>query len=244
MALPPGTEELELKKRARRRLTGAIVLVLAVVVALPLLLDNRPKPVSKDIDVRIPAQDADRVVSKPISPSEPSAQAPAPAPLPLPEEPRKPAKPEEKQQLEPKAPATPSAPAKVAPESEKPKSKSVAEPEKPKPKPAAEPDKPRSKAAAETEKQRAKAPSETPRPKTTGAPQYVVQLGVFANPANAKQLQQKLSSQGVNAYSEVVKSSDGNRTRVRAGPYPTREEAEKVLAKLSSAGFDGVVAAR
>jgi DedD protein len=239
MALPPGTEELELKKRARRRLTGAIVLVLAVVVALPLLLDNRPRPVSKDIDVRIPAQDADRVVSKPISPSEPAAQISPPPPLPSPAEPGKTTKPEEK--LERKTPGAQSGAAKVAPESEK----SKAESEKPKSKAAAEPEKPRPKAAAEPEKPKAKAAApETSRPKATSGPQYVVQLGVFANPANAKQLQQKLSSQGVNAYSEVVKSSDGERTRVRAGPYPTREEAEKARAKLSSAGFEGVVAAR
>ena len=47
-------EELLLKKRARRRLMGAIALVLIVVVFLPMLLDSEPKPLSEDIAINIP----------------------------------------------------------------------------------------------------------------------------------------------------------------------------------------------
>jgi DedD protein len=54
MAKATSDEELQLKKRARRRLVGAIALVLIVVVFLPMFLDNEPKPLSQDIAINIP----------------------------------------------------------------------------------------------------------------------------------------------------------------------------------------------
>ncbi len=54
MAKAISDEELQLKKRARRRLVGAIALVLVVVVFLPMFLDNEPKPLSRDIAITIP----------------------------------------------------------------------------------------------------------------------------------------------------------------------------------------------
>ena len=49
MATPISEEELQLKKRARRRLIGAIALVTVVAVFLPMVLDHEPKSVSQDI---------------------------------------------------------------------------------------------------------------------------------------------------------------------------------------------------
>lgn len=54
MATAISSEELQLKKRARRRLVGAIALVLVVVIFLPMVLDNEPKPVSENIAINIP----------------------------------------------------------------------------------------------------------------------------------------------------------------------------------------------
>lgn len=54
MAKAISSEELQLKKRARRRLVGAIALVLVVVIFLPMVLDNEPKPVSENIAINIP----------------------------------------------------------------------------------------------------------------------------------------------------------------------------------------------
>ena len=45
------------KKRARRRLMGAIALVIAVVVLLPMVLDSEPKPLADDIAIQIPSRD-------------------------------------------------------------------------------------------------------------------------------------------------------------------------------------------
>lgn len=46
-----------LKRRARRRLIGAVTLTLAIVLLLPLLLDSEPKPGNQDIELRIPDKD-------------------------------------------------------------------------------------------------------------------------------------------------------------------------------------------
>ena len=51
-------DALMLKRRARRRLVGAIALVLLVVIVLPVVLDQEPKPVRHDLTVQIPSQDA------------------------------------------------------------------------------------------------------------------------------------------------------------------------------------------
>ena len=48
----------ELRVRARRRLAGAVALVLAAVVVLPMLLDSEPIPVSNNIAIRIPDRNA------------------------------------------------------------------------------------------------------------------------------------------------------------------------------------------
>jgi len=45
------------KKRARRRLVGAVALALAAAVGLPMLLDSEPKPLAGDIAIQIPPKD-------------------------------------------------------------------------------------------------------------------------------------------------------------------------------------------
>ena len=53
MQLVDEADELELKKRARRRLVGAVVLVLLVVTLVPLILDNEPRKISDDVEINI-----------------------------------------------------------------------------------------------------------------------------------------------------------------------------------------------
>jgi DedD protein len=48
------------KQRARRRLVGALALVLAAVIGLPMILDPEPKPVAADIAIEIPSRDKPR----------------------------------------------------------------------------------------------------------------------------------------------------------------------------------------
>ena len=54
----------ELRRRARRRLIGAIVLALAAAVLVPMLLESDPKPLGEDVSVKIPPVDDSKFVSK------------------------------------------------------------------------------------------------------------------------------------------------------------------------------------
>src|SRR5258707_917811 len=62
----------ELKRRARRRLVGAVVLALAAAVILPLLLESDPKPLGDDVSIKIPPVDNGRFVN-PLSPDKAGA---------------------------------------------------------------------------------------------------------------------------------------------------------------------------
>lgn len=59
--------------------------------------------------------------------------------------------------------------------------------------------------------------------------QYVVQMGVFNNVANAEELRTKLEGAGVPAQIEA---------RVQVGPFKTRQEAELAREKLRSLGME------
>lgn len=100
MARTISDEEVQLKRRARRRLIGAIVLVTAMVVVLPMVLDTEPKPSGEEVAVRIPSPGSgtfspklpDSPAPQPESkapppqakPEQPPAAAPAPPPKPAP----------------------------------------------------------------------------------------------------------------------------------------------------------------
>ncbi len=71
-------EEIALKKRARRRLIGAIALVTVVVVLLPMFLDSEPRPLNQEISIQIPAQSTEfssRVAALPRSATPDDAKA-------------------------------------------------------------------------------------------------------------------------------------------------------------------------
>lgn len=68
------------KKRARRRLVGAIALALAAAVGLPMLLDSTPKPLAGDIAIDIPAKDKAPALPVPAAPADAAASAAASAP--------------------------------------------------------------------------------------------------------------------------------------------------------------------
>lgn len=62
---------------------------------------------------------------------------------------------------------------------------------------------------------------------------FIVQIGAFSNADTARRWQKNLVKQGVKAYTEKA----GDKLRVRAGPYATREAAEKVRHRLESQGL-------
>ena len=101
-------------------------------------------------------------------------------------------------------------------------------------------DKAADKAAAKpTEKVAEK--SVEPKP-AAGA--FYIQVAALAELDKVKQVQQQIIDAGLRSYTEVVAAGKGNVTRVRAGPFASREEAEAARAKLATAGLEGKVAAR
>jgi DedD protein len=200
-------EELQLKKRARRRLVGAVALVLLIVVFLPMVLDSEPKPLNQDVTITIP----------PIPKPESNPQTPAPVPT----APAAPVTPHVAGMPE-AAPAPVPEAAAVQPKPEPPKSEAL------KPEPRAE-SKPAAKPAPKHEVKPA-----PPSHLAAGDESFVVQLGAFSNAGNAKALQKKLQDNKFKAYTELVKNSGGDRTRVRVGPYSSRDAAEKARDRLKS----------
>jgi DedD protein len=236
--------QLHLKKRARRRLVGAIFFVSVVAVVLPMVMDHEPRQTVQDVEIRIPGQD-----EKPFAPkfaASPVEKAPEKAPAAVPE-----AKPADAA-VKPSArvlevvkdgKAVDKAPEKPA---EKPAAKPEKAPEKAAEKPPAKPAEKAVEKAKTDDAKRAAAllagqPAEKPADK---GGEYLILIGAFSNEANVKTLKTKLSEQGIKTFSEPLDTPQGKKTRVRAGPFASRDAADKALEKMQRIGVAGVVAAK
>ena len=74
--------------------------------------------------------------------------------------------------------------------------------------------------------------------------EFLVLIGAFANEANVKTLKAKLGEQGIKTISEPLDTPQGKKTRLRAGPFASRDAADKALEKMRKIGVSGVVAAK
>lgn len=225
MARPISDEELQLKKRARRRLVGAIVLVTAVAVILPMVLDSEPRPVSQNVDIQIPSTDSGEFKPKAAAPTAPAADA----------TPIKGMPPAAKSGTAVAKADTPSAGSTVAPPQAAPPKDSPKRDDPPKREAAAKRDEPADTADAP------KAKHEDTKAAESASGAYVVQVAALADAARVKQLQKQMAGAGVKTYTEVVTTKAGEITRVRAGPYATKEAAESARSQLKKAGLDGQV---
>jgi DedD protein len=242
MARPISDEELQLKKRARRRLVGAVVLVSAVAVILPMVLDSEPKPVNKNVDIQIPPSDSTDFktkaappapVSVEVTPPVSAGSAPAPAAA-LPDTDAEasnagPTTAGTGQSLTKSASGSPTASTERTSADEEPAKHAVTRAESEAKQKTAE--------RAEDHKSTAKASKETPA--SAGA--YIVQVAALADTARVKQVRKQIAGAGVKSYVEVVSTKTGDVTRIRAGPYSTREAAEKARSQLKKVGLDGKV---
>jgi DedD protein len=70
---------------------------------------------------------------------------------------------------------------------------------------------------------------------------FVVQVGAFAEATAIREARAKVEKLGLVTYTQAVETANGKRTRVRVGPFATREEADKAAAKLKAAGLPGAV---
>jgi DedD protein len=79
-------------------------------------------------------------------------------------------------------------------------------------------------------------------PKSADAPvRSVVQVGAFADLAKAREVRTKLESAGIKTYTQDVETKDGKRTRVRVGPFATKEEADKAAEKIRKLNLQATV---
>jgi DedD protein len=261
----------ELRRRARRRLIGAIVLALAAAVLVPMLLESDPKPLGEDVSVRIPPIDDSKFVSrlgdKGKAPAEQANVAKA-TPEPPKAEPATPA------QAAPAtdagaAPPTPSralaqAEQRVISPASKPASGSdgsgssaTAASKAPAPvaggtaaaiaEPPQSADATKAAKAAEPAKpavppKAAEAPKSA-EPAAAGPGAYSVQLAAFTDDKGANALAAKLKKAGHPSYIEPYETSRGRVWRVRVGPYPSREAAESARTRLKAEGQNGILAA-
>jgi DedD protein len=225
MAAAQSPELQHIKARNRRRLIGAIAIVAALVVFLPMLLDKGPKPLKQDIAINIPAKEGEgykplNPPAKPVAdkaadkkpadakPSEPQVVPPAPsidvkrgAPQTATNDVTKASGPGHNAVLKPMSKVLVPADGTIVP----------AVVATPAPTPAPTPTPAPVKPAAQE-----KAP----------AGKFAVQIGVFSDPANAKEIQAKLAVKGFKSTAE--KLADG-KIRVRILGYATRDEADKAL---------------
>ncbi len=211
----------EARTRARRRLIGAAVLVGIGIVGFPLIFETQPRPVAADIP--IVAAPRDNVPAPP-----PVRAAPAPAP-----------KASTAVVAEPAAPASAASVAAAPPVRAAAEASVAAAPEVRAAPVASAP------AAQDSHGRRAQALLEgrpTPPPTAPAAPEpksgrFVVQAGAYTEAAALREARQKVEKLGLKTYTQVIETDAGARTRVRVGPFETREEAEKVAARIKGSGM-------
>lgn len=213
-------DSLELKKRARRRLVGAVALALLAIIVLPMVMDREPRSSSQDVQIRIPSREAENL------PTHPSAKAPAVSASAT-------------TTTEPPA-STPKADAEKPAEQKTELAKPEAKPDADARSELASAEKP--KVAEKSAPQKAEEVRAVAALEGKSAGQWVVQLGAYQNPGNAKLLLAKIKEMNIPAYSEKLDTPQGPRIRVRAGPFSAREMAEKAQARIRKIGVEGPVA--
>lgn len=77
------------------------------------------------------------------------------------------------------------------------------------------------------------APDSKPAPEPA-ATRYVVQVGAYADEAKARDVRNRLEKAGLKTYTHVAETKEGKRTRVRLGPFASKEDAEKTVARIKS----------
>ncbi len=71
---------------------------------------------------------------------------------------------------------------------------------------------------------------------------FVVQVVALRSAADATAMRDRLRAQGITAFTDPVDTGSGVLTRVKAGPVPSREDAERLKSRVKSAvGVDGIV---
>lgn len=180
-------------------------------------------PVAEPVPIAAPAASTQAVVQAAVPAIKPE---PKPAPKPeVPPEPKQQAKPKAEPKPAPKEPAKDNKPKPVA-EKKAPDPMAILEGREAHPEPA----KPAKETVAEA----------TPA-KAEGGKKFSIQLAALSDPQKVDALRSRLAAAGVAARFSKVQTSKGEATRVRVGPFKSREEADAAMRHLSKAGVTGIV---
>ncbi len=241
------------KKRARRRLVGAVALVLAAVIGLPMILDAEQKPLGEDVVIQIPSRDqtppassagnlggrvaanaaldpSEEVVSPPASPAK--ADAPVGAPGSAPATPTVAAvKPDPSAGVGPMTSANDHADSKPAAKTETPPTHKHAA--KATPADTHHPDSSRAQSILDGDAAPAKAEKKSGK--------VAVQVAALASKEKVSELQGKLKAAGISSFTQTVATDSGPRIRVRIGPFGNKEEADAARGKLTRLGLNGTL---
>lgn len=206
-------EQSELRRRGRHRIIGAVTLALVAAVVIPMVLDAEPKRAATPLDLAIPARDAAAPVPAP-EPAPPAVAVGAAAATGA------------------STPPEPAAPVAAVAETPQPGANAV-------------------KAKVATVTEAAIAPAAPPAAKPPAVDKaektvpalvgFAVQAGAFRDEAKLSQAKKKLVAAGLSHYSERIAGTSGEITRLRAGPFATREAATSAAAKMKAAGLDAAV---
>lgn len=246
----PGESVEAIRRRARHRLMGAVVLVFVAVVAFPLIFDSQPRPVAVDTPILIPDRQSTPALT--MGQSVPASQAPAKpllaASTPASAAPAAASAPASAASAGVSAPSASSVP---APASLEPGKEEVVAPSAA-PKAAAAPAKAESKTDTKadhkndhkndhkTDSKSASKPSDDGHKakallegKDSTAGKVIIQVGAFSDADKVREVRRKLEQAGLKTYTQTVEGKDGKRsTRVRVGPFDSRAEADKAAARV------------
>lgn len=232
------------RTRARHRLIGAAVLVIAGVIGFPLVFETQPRPIPVDIPIEIPRRDGAPALSMPA----PKPITAAKAPTPVTPASAAVAAPRDDIVTETRADAgrevAPASAPAVAAAPAKPASVAAADlPKKPVESrtPIAAADAARAKALLDGKDPKPAAVTAAKAGETKEGGRFVVQVGAFADASAARDMRTKAEKLGLKTYTQVVDTASGSRTRVRIGPFASREEAEKAVVRAKDAGLNAVV---
>ncbi len=206
-----------LQKRGRRRLVGAIALVLLAVIILPMVFDPEPRPNTPLVSVRIPGEDSSKFTPK-VAP--------------------KPAVPEPGKKAEEKPPEPAAAPVPAPVEAAKSVPEPAKAPDKPAAKPAAKPVEKAAKVAEKALEKPAEKAVEKPAAAPAGGEQFMVQVGAFASPEKVQEITGQLKEAKLAHYTETVATAKGQVTRVRLGPFASKDAAEKARERAKALGLN------
>ena len=212
------TEPVEvMRKRARHRLMGAVVLVLTAVVVFPLLVDKQPRPVAVDIPIEIPDKNKVRPLETEVAEAQKdSAQKDSEKTAPVAAE-----------SSSPSVPAVSAVPASPGATVTAPiaKAEEVLTTPESKVKEAA-----RAEALLAGKEPANKETANKDAP--ANGERYIVQFGAYAENDKAQEARRKVESTGLKTYTHVIETKEGRRIRARVGPFASKAEAEQAADKI------------